>query len=342
MLRLRDAQPEDLDALYRLAQDFDTMNLPADREALKRIVQTSVDSFSERIRDPFRRTYLFCLEAPDGEVIGTSMIFAQHGTREAPHVYFEHYEKEHYSRTIDRLFRHPVVAIRYNYDGPTEVGGLFVSPKRRHAGKPGKQISFVRFLYLAMHPERFREEVIAELLPPLLPNGRSRLWEYLGKRFTGLTYQEADKLSRKTKEFIFALFPQDEIYLTLLPKSVRAVVGQVGKETEPVRRMLVRIGFRYAGAIDPFDGGPHYVARLRDLLPVKRYQAGTLARRALDAPDSGEDRLVAIERRRGRSRFAAVRCPVLFEGETLRIPDEARDRLGARPGQTLHTIPFDY
>ncbi|RMG15880.1 MAG: arginine N-succinyltransferase [Deltaproteobacteria bacterium] len=345
MHRLREVHRQDLEALYRLARDFDTMNLPADRKALAQIIDRSEASFAERIEDPLRRTYLFGLEDARGRLIGTSMIFAQHGTRDAPHVFFDHYEKEHYSRTLDRYFRHPVVAIRYNYDGPTEVGGLFVSPRRRHRDKPGKQLSFVRFLYMAMHRDRFREEVIAELLPPLLPDGRSRLWEYLGKRFTGLTYQEADKLSRENKEFIYTLFPQDEIYLTLLPKSVRKVVGQVGPDTVPVKRMLERIGFRYAQTIDPFDGGPHYVAKVSELAPVRAYRRLRLGRGPLDPEHAAADAtecLVAIERRRGRPRFCAVRTLLASDGKLAYLTDAARERLGARAGTTLHVIPFNY
>jgi arginine N-succinyltransferase len=35
----------------------------------------------------------------------------------------------------------------------------------------------------------FRDRVLSELLPPLEADGTSKLWEALGRRFTGLTYQ---------------------------------------------------------------------------------------------------------------------------------------------------------
>ena len=52
------------------------------------------------------------------------MIFPQHGSRKAPHVYFDVLEEERYSETLDRHFVHRVLRIGYNYKGLTEIGGL--------------------------------------------------------------------------------------------------------------------------------------------------------------------------------------------------------------------------
>ena len=67
-------------------------------------------------------------EAATGRVLGTSMIFAQHGSRRAPHVFFDVLEEERYSQTLDRHFTHRVLRIGYNYKGLTEIGGLVVAP----------------------------------------------------------------------------------------------------------------------------------------------------------------------------------------------------------------------
>ena len=64
-------------------------------------------------------------------VAGTSMIIAQHGTRESPHISFQVTEVEHYSASLDKHFRHKVLSIGYNYEGPTEIGGLVVDPPHR-------------------------------------------------------------------------------------------------------------------------------------------------------------------------------------------------------------------
>src|SRR4029077_21157762 len=134
-----------------------------------------------------------------------------------------------------------------------------------------------RFLYLARHRTVFRDEVLSELMPPLEPDGTSLLWESLGRRFTGLTYQEADRLSQANKEFIRTLFPQDPIYTTLLPPHVQELIGQVGKDTKGVEKMLREVGFAFAHRIDPFDGGPPLHARTDDITLARNTRSGRVA-----------------------------------------------------------------
>ncbi len=338
MLLLRDARRSDLPSLARLAKVLDTVNLPYDERALARIVDASVRSFSGRIRDPLRRHYVFVAEAR-GRVVGTSMVIAQHGTRESPCTFFDVSEREHYSSTVDRHFRHQVLSMGYHFDGPSEIGGLVVEPGVRGAPEhPGKQLAWVRFLYMAMHRERFRETVLAELMPPLTRDGRSRFWEAFGRRFTGLDYRTADRLSRENKEFIQQLFPPVDVYATLFAPGVRRHLGEVGPGTEPVRRLLERIGFRYVSRIDPFDGGPHYEARLEDVSLVRAYRSARVAPEPLTG--GGAESLVGVERRRGRDRFRAVRCPARTFHDGVRIPAAARRLLGAERGDRVHVIPF--
>ena len=122
-------------------------------------------------------------------------------------------------------------------------------------------------------------------MPPLEPDGTSLLWEALGRKFTGLSYQEADRLSQDNKEFIRALFPQDPIYASLLPRRVQELIGQVGPDTKGVEKMLREVGFSYADRIDPFDGGPHFHARTDEISLVR--QARTARVVAEGAPAGG-------------------------------------------------------
>lgn len=301
----------------------------------------SVRSFTGKIAEPLQREYLFVLEQPEGgSVIGTSLIIAQHGTYDAPHIYYEVTEREHYSASIDRHFRHKVLSIGYNYAGPTEIGGLVVDPPfRGGADKPGKQLSYVRFLFMAMRPRHFRDKVLAELLPPLMPDGRSLLWEAVGKNFTGLDYREADRLSRENKEFIKELFPSSDIYASLFPERTQRVIGEVGPESRAVKQMLERIGFRYVERIDPFDGGPHFESVLAELSLMKGFRTGRLSPRALEAPAPAM--LVGVDRSAGKNRFRAVRSPLLIERQQVVLPREARKLLGVAPGESVSFIPFD-
>lgn len=341
MLLLRDVQKADLPGLRRLAAVLNTMNLPDDEEALSALIDKSVKSFAGKIKNPFDREYLFVLEDRRNEIlIGTSMIIAQHGTREAPHIFFEVTEREQYSQSLDLHFKHKVLSIGYNYEGPTEIGGLVVEPGYRSTeDKPGKQLSFVRFLFIAMHRKLFRERILAELLPPLMPDGRSHLWESVGSRFTGLTYQEADLLSRKNKEFIKELFPNADIYATLLPKKAQEVLGEVGQDTRGVQRMLERIGFHYVERIDPFDGGPHFEAKTPEISLVRRFRTAKVHPEDLEM--EADDMLVAIERDAGRNRFRSVRCQARLDDKSAMLPRWARDALQVEPGDKVSCIPFE-
>ena len=344
MLILRDAQKRDLPGLRRLARVLDSVNLPDDPEALAAIVDRSERSFDGRIADPLARHYVFVAEAPrSGRLVGTSMVIAKHGTRESPCTFFNVTEREHYSGTLDRHFRHQVLSIGYHFDGPTEIGGLVVHPGLRGAPeKPGKQLALVRFLYMAAFPDRFRETVLAELMPPLTRDGRSAFWEAFGRRFTGLDYQTADKLSRANKEFIQQLFPPFDVYTTLLPVGVRRMLGTVGPRTRPVERMLSRLGFRFVDRIDPFDGGPHYEARLADVPLVKAHRAAPLSAAPLDPRRAqAPEHLVARLDGRGPGRFRAVRTRALLGEDGLRLPAAAAAALSARAGETLHLVPFE-
>ena len=342
MLVVRDVQKTDLPGLKRLAAVLNSVNLPNNEEVLEALIDRSVRSFSGKLEDPFEREYLFVLEdARHRSIIGTSMVIAQHGTREAPHIYFQVTDAEHYSASIDAHFKHKVLSIGYNYDGPTEIGGLVVDPPHRSGEeKPGKQLSYVRFLFIAMHRRLFRDRVLAELMPPLLKDGRSLLWESIGKKFTGLDYREADKLSRRNKEFIKELFPSSDLYASLFPERAQKLIGEVGADTRGVKRMLERIGFKYVSHIDPFDGGPHYEADVKDISLVRRYRTAKVSPEDFEL-DGGDDVVVGKEKESGKNRFRAVRCSVRFEDQVVHLPARARELLEVKAGDRLGLIPFE-
>jgi arginine N-succinyltransferase len=336
---LREAVSDDLDGLLAVARHLDSVNLPADRAVLHRLIDHSLQSFSGAI-EPLRREYLFVLvDLEKKQIIGTSMIHAQHGTRRAPHIFFDVLEDERYSETIDVHKSHRLLRIGYNYNGPTEIGGLVLLPAYRgHAVALGKWLSYVRFLYIALHRDCFRDEVISELMPPLEADGTSIMWESIGRHFTGMSYQDADRLSQTNKEFIRALFPQEPIYLCLFPKAVQDVVGQVGPQTKGVEAMLRRIGFRWAERIDPFDGGPHFLARTDEISLVRESRRVRVEDSSSGADEGRPFGLVCVERATA-PHFFATGTRYRVEGDAIFLPPEARRLLGVAPGDTVGLVP---
>ncbi len=338
--RLRAVTHEDEDNLVDLARHLNTVNLPNDRSVVREIIDLSVRSFSRALEDPRQREYTFVIEdREEGRVVGTSKIIAQLGRREAPYIYLDVITEEKYSATIDRHFVHTVLCMGYSYDGPTEIGGLIVHPDARKVPeKVGLMISYVRFLFMALHRGLFRNEVVAELLPPLEPDGTSLLWEAYGRHFTDLTYLEADLLSKRNKEFIKSLFPSGDIYASLLPKEAQAVIGKVGRETRGVEKMLRRIGFQYCNRIDPFDGGPHFRATTDEILLVKRTE--TTKVKLIREVTSTKRALVAVERKEAPF-LECVGVPVELTRDGVIINEECAAELRLSVGSQVSVLPLD-
>lgn len=272
---IRDAKKEDLDQIFKLSSLLNTFNLPADKNELEQVIEKSENSFALKEADPHKRAFLFVLVNQNNEVIGTSQVFAKHGTLDSPHLYFQVSEDERYSATLKKYFRHQTLQLRQSFDGPSEIGSLVLDPHYRSLPeKLGRNLSYVRFLFMAQNRDFFADQVIAELLPPLGPNLESVLWDAIGRKATGLDYREADMLSRKNKEFIKTLFPPGEIYTSLLPKEAADIIGQVGRKSSAAAHLLRKIGFRYSGSVDPFDGGPHYQAPTDEVSLIKAAMHG--------------------------------------------------------------------
>ncbi len=348
---VREVLPKDLDAILRLSEHLDSVNIPHDKRVLRRMIADARDAFSGKVKDPAHGRYLFVMEgASTGDIVGTSMVFARHGHPEAPHVFFDVVQDQRYSSTLERLFSHTTLRLGFSYDGPTEIGALVLDPSYRAFGL-GKVLSLVRFLFIAMYRPRFQDTVLAELMPPLLPDGRSELWEYIGQRFTGLPYQEADKLSHENKEFIYSLFPQTPLYASMLPTHVAELIGQVGEETRGAQRILEAIGFTYSEQIDPFDGGPHFTAKTNDISLVRDAAERAVAKNplpeALEAtlfegvkPEGVNRHLVGIGRPEAPSRFRATAAAVRISAEQVELSDATRNLLGVKPGAPVWTTPL--
>lgn len=339
---IRSAGPRDFTAMMRLAKYLNSYNLPAERRAVRRLLADSESSFRGGSVPTGRRRFVFVAEhAATGQVVGTSLIIARHGTPSLPHLSFELGTETKHSRTTDIAVKHQTLRLKSDTSGFTEAGGLVVLPAFRGLGeKVGKQLSWARFAYLARRPDRFRPRILVEYLPPLDPKTGNKLWDGIGKRFTGLSYGKADRLSAANKEFILSLFPREKIYARLLGEEAAGCLGTAGPGAEASRRMLEKIGFKFLRQVDPFDGGPHYGAALKKISVIRRTLFAKF-HRAVPAEKTGRPGrnrwLVMAETRSGvracLEAFGKTR-PRGVGGETARL-------LGLRGGEKISFTPFD-
>jgi arginine N-succinyltransferase len=341
---IRGSLVDDESQILRISRHLNTVNLPEEEEGVRQILDASFKSFTHVTKDPSRRQYVFVLvDRVTEQILGTSMVFAQLGRKDAPYIYLDVIDEERYSQTLDKHFEHTTLKIGYSYNGPTEIGGLVLDPAyRRVPERLGTFLSYVRFLFIKMHREWFRDEVLAELLPPLEKDGTSHLWDAVGSHFIGMTYAEADKLSRKNKEFIRGLFPEGAIYASLLPKDAQSVIGKVGLQTRGVEKLLRRIGFRYAHRVDPFDGGPHFTA-LTDEVTLVAHSSRLRVAEALRMPSLGvRKRAVVATEPHGppyfRSFLAAYEAR---PDESCALSGDVLDALGVGVGDQIWVLPLE-
>ena len=375
MFLIRRAKIEDVPTLYKLARMVHFINLPADKDLINEKVLRSRQSFMSLTRGennaagkPARGApangkralagnpgmndgsasaaqqadlFMFALEdAESGGVLGTSQLLSAMGAPGAPNVALRLSRKEMFSQSLQQGMTHITAQIELDETGPTEIGGLILQPSYRgHKEKLGRFLSHVRFHFIALNRARFSDRILAEMMGAITHQGEgggNTLWEYLGRRFINLTYLEADRFCQHSKEFITALMPREEIYLTLLPPEARGVIAQVGPETLPARRMLEKLGFAYRDRIDPFDGGPHLEARTDDLEPVRATFTAPLGAAASEE-DGRERGLVSATASEGEVRACSGVCAMA----AVCIPAAARKALDCGADAMLGVTPYE-
>jgi arginine N-succinyltransferase len=337
---LREARVTDHRRLLRLARELNSINLPTDSAEMTEMLARSAKSFRGQVANRARAVYIFCAEEISTRaIVGASMIIGQHGTPQSPHYYLEIDSDERYSARLRKMFRHTYLRLRHSMDGPTETGGLIVTQAMR--GRPeriGKQLSWVRFAYIGRHLKRFQNHVIAEMLPPTIGDQGNIFWDHYGKRVTGLSFREADRLSVHDKEFIPALFPDAPLYTFLLPDEVRAAIGAVREESRGAVKLLEQAGMKFLNQIDPFDGGPYYGAPTVELIPVR--QRRTLKLR-MGEPPAEHARPYMVGHEDSRRGFRAVQASALEAEEgRLMVPPGVIEALGLAEGASVGAVPL--
>jgi arginine N-succinyltransferase len=352
---IRQAKLDDVPTLLKLAKMVHFINLPADREIIYNKITRSQECFLEAAggtptshsNDPhanggiaaFARQgfFMFVLEDTEtGACLGTSQIVARMGGPGNPNFSLKLIRREFFSTSLQTGTSHIVAKLHADESGPTEIGGLILQPASR-GHKLGRFLSLIRFHLIGLHRSLFADRVIAEMMGPITIDGQSILWEYFGRRFIPLSYSEADKHCQRSREFISALLPKEDVYLSLLPPEARDVVGKVGDETIPARRMLEKLGFRYKDTIDPFDGGPHLEAATDKISIVKGTRTADLG-----AATTSPTARAFVSQLDSEGNFRAVDSPVSLDGRgRVQLPRTTLSELGWSAGQSVGFTMLD-
>lgn len=326
------ARASDLPALLTLARLTGTgfTNLPASEDELGARLAWSDESFDKAGDAPENELYILVLRNSEtGAVAGTGMLFSRLGA-EWPFYSYKLTQMSQASRELDRIVPLSLLHLVTDFDGASEVGGLFLHPDHRSGGL-GKLIARARYLFVAQHRARFADRLVAELRGVCDEAGNSPFWDALGRAFFGMSFAQADRFNAiHGSQFIADLMPRQPIYTALLPESARAVLGQPHPKGRAALAMLEDEGFASDNYLDIFDGGPTVWARTDQVKSVREAVRGRIV--ALADVDGGEA-LVASGRLRD---FRAFRAP-LGPGPSLPAAVAAAARLSV--GDEILHVP---
>lgn len=231
------------------------------------------------------------------------------------------------SAAAQRRYDMEVLILVNEFTGCSEVGSLFVLPDHRATGA-GRMLAQARYLLMRSAPHRFADEVVSELRGVVDEHGASPFWEHLGRHFFRMDFEEADRLSAATdNQFILDLMPKYPIYVDLLPKAARDVIGQCHPQGRGAFSLLKWEGFTYQRVVDIFDAGP-LVTAPRDSIRTFR-ESRRMEVRAGDPPVDTPPALVANA---DFARFACTSGHVAVRDAIAYVSPATLDAVGLAPG----------
>jgi arginine N-succinyltransferase len=267
---VRLANMDDIGAILALAAltDGGMTNLPDDAPAMERRLAWSERSVAASVERPADEMYLLVMEDGEGHVIGTANIFSRLGAT-WPFYSYKLARVTHVSRDLERMFSTQLLHLVNDFDGASEVGGLFLHPEARRDGM-GNLLARSRYLFIAQHRARFGDTVVAELRGWVDGRGNSPFWDAVAGPFFGGRMQDADLYNAKHgNQFIADLMPRYPIYTSMLPQAARDAIGKPHDGSVPALQLLLHEGFVHDGYCDVFDGGPTVQVRTDAIATIR-------------------------------------------------------------------------
>lgn len=308
-------------------------NLPPDRKALGAKLERAAEAFANTEDALVDEQFVLVLEnLQTRKVAGTCQLMTMVG-QQWPFYSYRLNTLTQYSQALDRTVRAELLSLVTDLEGSSEVGGLFLHPNER-AGGLGLLLARSRYLFVAMHRERFADRILAELRGIIDERGGSPFWDGVAGRFFGMSFQEADYFNAiNGNQFIADLMPKHPVYVSMLSEDARSVIGVPHPTGRAAMRMLENEGFHYEGYVDIFDGGPTMVARTDEVTSVKNSVEAKLVSHDLA---EGERAILATGR---LETFRACYGARKFDGEGgIAIDAAAADALDVKDGDMIWSV----
>ncbi len=344
MFVVRPARLDDLEGMEQLGRVKapGMTTFPSNKEQLIERLEQSVAAFSSPADPTKHNNYLLVLEDTDnGRIIGTSALIVGIGLNRP----FYSYRIIHHTQTSTEppvRVDTELLQLSNDFVGATEVATLFLDPAYRtpdyKSAKLGKLLAKARYLLMAAHPERFPEQVIAEIRGWVDDGGNSPFWEAIGRHFFNLDFYEADEINGQgNSQFISDLMPTFPIYRAVLPKSAQDVIARPNDGAVPAAKLLEKEGFRFSGAVDIFDAGPIYEGRSDLIATVRSSTEGTLG----GSVEGGGTEYQHLAANAALDTFRVVATNVVEGSSGLWLPQSAAEALQVGEGDTVRYVSLD-
>lgn len=329
---IRPVTVDDFDQLLALARQSDggMTNLPSDADALRPRVEFAASCFENNPTAPNGEVYQLVLEE-NGKIMGTSAVFSAIGLDHG-FVNYRINRTVHVSTQLRKRIERRLLVPTHDFTGCAEVGSLFLSKDARGGGR-GKFLSRVRYLFIAGHRKLIADSICAELRGWRGKDGEQPFWDAIGKPFFDMDFEAADVAnSAMGNQFISDLLPRHPIYVALLPKEARDILGKPHANAEPAQRLLINEGFAYRGYIDVFDGGPLLDVGTDEIKTVRESKKYTVR---LGGDESAAPMMIAAGR---LSAFRAIFVPASIQDETISISKEAMAALNVSENEHVTAV----
>jgi arginine N-succinyltransferase len=325
---IRPVRAADLDAVLALTRRGGSglTNLPPDPDTIERKIAAAEQALDEEAAREGGAAVMLVAEL-EGRIVGTGMIFARVGV-EWPFYSYRITRQAARSSTLARSKAQRLLNLVNDFDGETEVGGLFVDPEMRGMAL-GQLMARSRYMFMAAHRGWFGARVIAELRGYQDERGHSPIWDAIGRHFYDMDFEEADRTGAiHGNQFIADLGPRYPIYISMLPLSAQQALGRPHDDGRPAHAMLLSEGFRDEGYVDIFDGGPTLVA------PIDAVRTIASSREAMFLGEDGEGTPALVATGSGRD-FRLTRGLARHTAEGSRLDPACAKLLGVTVGNPL-------
>ena len=219
MNSIRLVRSNDLDSLLALSKHASVglTTLIPDRDRLSERIVASIAG---------EAPLLVMTDRTDKNIIGTAGLFTRVGdaSRAEPFYAYRIERSVHNCESLNVHHELDALHLLKMFNGPTELGTLFLHPDHRGSGN-GRVLSLSRFLLMVLNPDQFDRQVIAEMRGVVDEAGFSPFWDAIGRHFFQVDFSVADVLSSGDRRFIAELMPTHPIYVPLLPLDAQAVIA---------------------------------------------------------------------------------------------------------------------